>query len=197
MNNYTVYCHENRINGKRYVGITHLSPRRRWNNGRGYKLNSHFTSAINKYGWEEFDHHILYEGLSKEEACEKEKYLIQKWNLCDPEYGYNNTYGGEHGLMSEHTRKKMSEAQKGEKAFWYGKKLPEDAKHKMSEVKKGKIPKSTPPKKVYCFETDTTYASMTDASRILNISTATVYKSCNNNYKRKPRLHFVYVEEKI
>ena len=31
----------------------------------------------------------------------------------NPKYGYNNTLGGEHGLPSEHSKHKMSEAKKG------------------------------------------------------------------------------------
>lgn len=195
MSKYVVYCHTNKINGKRYVGITSLSLRRRWNNGEGYKPNQHFYSAIKKYGWEEFTHEVLYEDLTLEAACEKEKYLIAKWDLCNSDKGYNNTFGGEHGKMSEHTKKRMSEAQKGEKGFWYGKKLPISARQKMSEVKKGIIPKATPPKKVYCVETNTIYPSMCEASRQLEISVALIHKICNHLNKREPKLHLKYEGE--
>jgi hypothetical protein len=39
---------------------------------------------------------------------------------------------------SPETLKRMSERQKGEKAFWYGKKMPEETKAKMSEAAKGR-----------------------------------------------------------
>lgn len=36
-NNYKVYQHINKVNGKRYIGYTKLSPCNRWKNGNGYK----------------------------------------------------------------------------------------------------------------------------------------------------------------
>lgn len=120
---FIVYCHTNKINGKRYVGITSLKPKLRWQNGLGYLRNVHFHSAIEKYGWEEFNHEILFEDLTVDEACEKEKELIAKWDLCNPLKGYNNSYGGEHGQMSEEAKKRFSAKTKGH-GYWKGKKIP-------------------------------------------------------------------------
>lgn len=36
-NKWTVYVHINKVNGKRYVGITSLDVNDRWRNGDGYK----------------------------------------------------------------------------------------------------------------------------------------------------------------
>ena len=47
---YTVYQHKNKINGKRYFGITSRKPEERWGcNGRNYKSSPHFYSAIQKF----------------------------------------------------------------------------------------------------------------------------------------------------
>lgn len=54
---YTVYRHIS-PNGKAYVGITSKSVKDRWQNGKGYWFNKHFTAAINKYGWDSFKHEI-------------------------------------------------------------------------------------------------------------------------------------------
>lgn len=52
-----------------YVGITSKEDvKRRWLRGTGYKCNIHFTNAINKYGWDNIEHEILLDGLTKEEA---------------------------------------------------------------------------------------------------------------------------------
>ena len=54
-------------------------PEKRWGvNGRNYKSSPHFYSAIQKYGWDNFEHNILFTNLTKEEACLKEEEKIQK-----------------------------------------------------------------------------------------------------------------------
>lgn len=105
-----MYCHTNKLNNKKYVGITSEKPEKRWKNGLGYKHNPYFYNAIKKYGWEEFDHDILFTGLSKKEAEEKEIALIAKWNLTSREFGYNIESGGNLGKkLSEETKRKLSE----------------------------------------------------------------------------------------
>ena len=91
---FTVYMHVNKINQKKYIGITSQKPKRRWKNGRGYS-EQYFARAINKYGWENFDHFILCEGLEEDEAKEMEIALIAKYNANDSDFGYNCTIGGD------------------------------------------------------------------------------------------------------
>ena len=71
-NNYKVYAHINKQNGKAYIGITNRpTPQRRWGlDGQGYKLQPKFYNAIQKYGWLEFEHCILSENLTKQEALD-------------------------------------------------------------------------------------------------------------------------------
>lgn len=71
---WTVYKHTNKINGKSYIGITSRKPEQRWGkNGINYgsvnKTHGCFYDAILKYGWDNFTHDILVEGLSYDEAC--------------------------------------------------------------------------------------------------------------------------------
>ena len=113
---YWVYIHTCKANGKRYVGVTGRNPESRWKEGRGYKTNKHFYSAILKYGWSNFQHEV-YEVDSKEEMYRKEVELISFYHSNDPEFGYNNSSGGEYSHLgckcSEETRRKISEAKKG------------------------------------------------------------------------------------
>lgn len=57
---------------KRYIGITSQKPEIRWANGKGYSYNKHFYRAIQKYGWDNFEHRILCQlraTLVEVEAC--------------------------------------------------------------------------------------------------------------------------------
>lgn len=115
-NNYIVYMHIS-PNNKRYIGLTCQKPEYRWNNGKGYKHNSYFTRAIEKYGWDNFKHIIIAKGLTEDEAKWLEIELIREWDSINRDKGYNLTKGGEgtNGLIcSEETRKKISEANRGE-----------------------------------------------------------------------------------
>ena len=64
MDNYKVYVHVNKINGKLYIGLTKSkNPNRRWENGNGYRNNILFNRAIQKYGWDSFEHIVLFENF--------------------------------------------------------------------------------------------------------------------------------------
>lgn len=107
-----MYVHINKLNGKRYVGITSKdNPEHRWSHGHGYNSNPHFRDAIQKYGWDNFEHVILYEGSTEAEAKAKEIELIALWKTKDGRYGYNMTDGGD-GTKGCHpspeTRAKLS-----------------------------------------------------------------------------------------
>jgi hypothetical protein len=133
-------------NGKRYIGITSTSLSKRCGRGSGYKKNTFFWRAIQKYKWENIKHIILYQNLSKEEACEKEKELIAFYKSNDRNYGYNCANGGEinffkHCKASEETKKKMSEAQK--------KRYKEHPLTEEQKAKKAEICRENAKKRVY------------------------------------------------
>lgn len=90
---YCVYCHENKSNLKKYYGITSQNPSQRWSNGKGYKNNPYFSHAIEKYGWDNFTHSIIYNGLSYDEAASIEASLTLKDKTHMREYGYNIIIG--------------------------------------------------------------------------------------------------------
>ena len=154
MGSYTVYKHTSPA-GKVYIGITSQRPEVRWRNGKKYEHNEHFNAAIQKYGWDKFRHEILFEGLTREEAVQKEVELIAYHKSNQKEYGYNITPGGDHYRHTaesrrkislagtgrhhtEETRRKMSENRRGEKSHFYGKESWCKGKH-LSEVTKQKL----------------------------------------------------------
>jgi hypothetical protein len=92
---YYVYVHINKINGKRYYGITSQLPRERWKRGSPYKSQKKFYNAIQKYGWDNFDHIVLHSGLSHHEAGAIEMSLIEEFRTREAAYGYNVSIGGE------------------------------------------------------------------------------------------------------
>lgn len=114
---YTVYMHVNKVNGKRYVGITNQEPKYRWrSNGGGYFRSPHFWAAIQKYGWDNFEHIILETGLDRASACEHEKRYISEYNTRDKQFGYNMTDGGDGSCgwsPSVETLKRRSEKLRG------------------------------------------------------------------------------------
>lgn len=110
--NYTVYQHI-MPNGKTYIGITSLEPKKRWLNGRGYKSNKHLFNAIKKYGWDNIEHIIIKTNLFKEDAEAMEIALIRQYKANTREHGYNNASGGGAYKHSLESRKKMSENHKG------------------------------------------------------------------------------------
>lgn len=91
MKNFVVYKHTS-PNGKVYIGITKQNPLYRWDNGMGYSGQPKFFRAIVKYGWDNIKHEILFTDLTEEEACAKEKELIQFYDSAKS--GYNASTGG-------------------------------------------------------------------------------------------------------
>ena len=134
---YYVYAHINKINGKMYVGQTSQRPTKRWNHGHGYKGCDYFYYAIQKYGWDNFDHEIIASNLTKNEADNFEKLLIDRLNLLDPTYGYNLREGGSHWKMTEEHKQKIKEANSGENHPFYGKHLSDEHKANISKATSG------------------------------------------------------------
>lgn len=137
-NKYSVYIHIF-PNGKVYIGITSQKPKERWRNGKGYYGSTRICNAIQKYGWKNTKHKILYEYLTKEEAENKEKELIQQYKSYDEKYGYNLELGGNlRKEISKETKRKLSIKLSGKNNPMYGKHISEENKKRMSERNKGR-----------------------------------------------------------
>lgn len=118
-NNFYVYKHTNKVNNKVYIGITSRSdPTIRWGTGgKGYGKSTRFATAIKKYGWDNFSHEILFEGLTRDEAVEKEQELIAFYKSNDRKYGYNSTSGGEFFTLTDEVKQKNVKGYDGEYKF--------------------------------------------------------------------------------
>ena len=113
MNNYIIYKHINKINGKIYIGQTCQKPEYRWNHGKGYKQCPRFYAAIQKYGWDNFEHVILENNLTAEQANQKEEQYIKYYHSNNEQFGYNLSAGGDNrSQISDTTRQKLSEHSK-------------------------------------------------------------------------------------
>lgn len=121
MKKYIVYMHIF-PNNKKYIGITCKKPNTRWENGAGYnKIHQPVIyNAIQKYGWENVEHKILYTNLTFQEACQKEIELIALYKTnCKKygnDYGYNMTDGGDGTrghIVNQEARKRISQSRLG------------------------------------------------------------------------------------
>lgn len=76
---------------------------------------------MNKYGFEHFSFEIIKDNItSKEELDELECYYIEMYHSLCHENGYNVELGSNGvGKHSEETKRKISEAQRGEKNHMY------------------------------------------------------------------------------
>lgn len=102
---YCIYCHTNKINGKKYIGQTKLPLEIRWGkHGEKYKGSRHFCAAIKKYGWNNFYHEVIASNLTLDEANNFERLLISKVDTTNQEKGYNISAGGNSKIPSEETK---------------------------------------------------------------------------------------------
>lgn len=135
-NIWCIYKHTS-PNGKIYIGTTkhQNNPNRRWSNGNGYKKNEYFWRAIQKYGWDNFNHEILEENLSYEDSGKREKYYIKIFNSTNKDFGYNIEDGGSNlKTISKETIEKANKTKKENgSCLWE-----EERKLKWSEKIKGK-----------------------------------------------------------
>lgn len=137
---WTVYMHICKENGKKYIGITSRTPYfTRFNgDGSGYKTSVKFWNAIQKYGWENFEHVVLAENQTKEEAHRLEREYIKKYQTQDERYGYNIKEGGQGEHLPESIKEKISKSSIGKPGTTTGRKHTEDEIRRMRESQEGR-----------------------------------------------------------
>ena len=210
-NNYVIYMHYNKVNGKVYIGQTN-NAKARWRPS-GYKHCVKFYNAINKYGWENFEHFILESDLTLEQANQREEFYIEKYNSI--EQGYNIYKGGNNREMSKETLEKLSkkslecwgdeEYQKKQHesrlASWNGdaglirkesiskrmKELWENPEYRAKKIEQHTGGNNPNARKVICITTGEIFDSMADAARKYHTNSSNMRLCClgKRNYAGK------------
>lgn len=206
---YCVYVHTS-PSGKMYVGQTSKNPEMRWGkNGRNYLAKRRgkyaqpmFAHAILKYGWDNFQHEIIANNITKEEADNFEKLLISKLNTTNSQYGYNIREGGSNGSMSEESKRKLSESLKGKRPS-------EETRKKLSESRKGRkrseknkqIVKEAQARKIvqYSLQGDfiKVWDCISDTGRELGIDISSIAKCCKGKYSKAGGFIWKYLEDEL
>jgi group I intron endonuclease len=190
-----IYKITNLINNKCYVGLTTRSVEQRWK--EHCSADSLIGKAIRKYGIECFAIEILAEAETVEELEALEIQYIGEFRSFGE--GYNLTVGGGNPILSNETKKKISE---NNARYWSGKTFSKEMKEKLSESHKGKtqtietIKKRTASyqKSVIQYSIEgvliKTYSSIADASVDLYIDYSSISKVCRG--KRKTAGGFIW-----
>ena len=163
---YTVYTLHS-PEGKMYAGYTGQPLKKRWNNGRGYPKNIALTDDIDFHGWDSFLKSINGEHLDEYSARNLEYYLIRRYDLTNPEKGYNQDYGGFSG-----ERKKLPQKKEVHHA--------------------GKTAK----RPVRCIETGELYPSAYEAGASKGIRPSSISAVCLGYHKTTHGYHWEYLYEK-
>ena len=149
-----IYLHRS-PSGKSYVGQTTMNPPSlRWSSKDAYRANGYFAAAIQKHGWENFEHKILAEVVAdtKELLIEKlnelEPIYMQQYNTLTPN-GYNIQPGGYNAPCADETKQKIREKLKGrprsaesiqhQKVAQLGRKVSQETREKLRAIHTGRV----------------------------------------------------------
>lgn len=123
---------------KVYIGLS-LDIHYRWKDYEklNCKSQSRLYNSLKKYSPEKHKFEILQE-CTVNQLNELEKYYVDLYQCFNSKFGLNlKDGGGSKGACSEETKRKMSEASKGDKNHQFGKPLSEETKRKKSEASSG------------------------------------------------------------
>lgn len=192
-NTWCIYKHTLKITGQVYIGQTN-NIKDRWKPS-AYKNCIKFYNAIQKYGWDNFEHTILIDNLTIDEANKLEEEYIKQYDSINN--GFNLSSGGLNHLASEETKQKMSQVRKG---------IPHSEEHNQAISKALKQYKRTPEhnrnnqlaqhrKPVQCIETGEKYESLADAERKTGIFGASISKQIRGIQKTTKGYHWRFIDD--
>lgn len=181
-----IYKITNNINGKIYIGQTTRTLSKRiigYKHEARYKPDSRpITRAMNKYGFENFTFEVLEDNIESITTLNKrERYYIETLQSMVGKNGYNVELGGNGvGKHSEETKRKISEAQRGELNHMWG-------------AFGAASPSS---KRVIDLTTGTTYGAAMEAARVLGLNFSHICAVCRGTRGSTGNRVFRYLDEK-
>lgn len=193
-----MYTITNLFNGMMYVGKTAVTVVARLKSHHREKNKSYLSRAIRKYGWDNFEVKVVYEGVNEREINAVERGLIAEYGTFAPR-GYNLTIGGDgvSGLKRPEFSKRMKgrtvSKETGDKISATKKTLGQggDQKHMAMMVKKIRALSSRP---VWCVETGQVWASIKSCSDDLGASIAQLQRCINSLHRTCQGKHFNDIE---
>ena len=202
-----IYCIENLVNHKKYIGqstdIEHRWKQHRYELNYGCHDNDYLQKSWSKYGCDNFDFYII-QLCSVEQLNELEVYYINFYETLNRDKGYNLTSGGgvnkyyakevcdkiSQALMghkvSLETRQKVSQNHadvSGTKHPMYGKKHSEESKEKMRQAGLGRPSSRKNLTPVKCLELNIVFDNATEAGKTLNLDSSAILKCCRGERK--------------
>lgn len=202
-----IYCIENLVNHKKYIGqsndIEHRWKTHKYALNSGCHDNDYLQKSWNKYGCENFRFYII-ELCDIEMLDEREVYYIDFYDTLNRDNGYNLTSGGStNKYYSEEVRNKISQALKGhsvsletrikvsehhadvsgENHPMYGRRHSEEAKERMRQVATGRPSARKNLNPVLCVELNIMFDNATDAGKKLNLDSSGILKCCRGERK--------------
>ena len=221
MKKYCVYMHINKINNKRYVGITFREPEQRWQKGYGYHRQPKFYNAILKYGWDNFEHIILEQDIpTEEEALKLETFYIKKYDTVNN--GYNTVEEGQcsspfcfkgipiycietnkyYNSIADAARdlnlKNPGDIEKvirGERNGCHNLHFIKQSDINSENIKTILAKQTGRFRKIYCLDNQQIFLSLQDAAKFCGRSAQSVMLNCQNKRKSCGGYHFKYLTD--
>ena len=190
---WCIYKHTLKETGQVYIGQTN-NIKNRWKPS-AYKNCIKFYNAIQKYGWDNFEHEILANELTLEEANELETKFIIEYDSINN--GFNLNTGGDNKLASQETKEKMSKTRKGVPKSEQHKQAISEALtgYKQTEEHKKHNRKAQHRKSVECIETGEKYDSLAQAERQTGILGETISRQIRGIQKTTQGLHWRFIND--
>jgi hypothetical protein len=184
--------------GKIYIGQSQniLSNRLNHYINGNCSTQTKLYNSLKKYG---FENHIfeIIEECSLEQLNEREIYWGLFYNVLNPKTGLNLKLGEKRGMYSEESKNKMSKSSLGKSKSQKHKINISKARlgMKFSKEHTDNMSLSRFKYSIVCLENNTTYKSAHQASKELNVASASIIKVCKGIYKQIKGYTFKFIND--